>query len=319
MTSYIIRRLLMGILIIVLVTLIVFFAIRLLPGDPITIYLGQQSQQGTIQEAEMERLREQFGLNDPIMVQYGKWVSGVLRGNLGTSIFYREDIGRLMADRFPVTLHIGFTAFVIANVLGVAAGMVAAIRRNTWIDTTVTAISNIGITIPVFWLAIIFIYIFGMKLNWLPIIGYTSPFDDFWMSTKQMIMPVACLAVTSMAGTARQMRSSMLEVVRQDYIRTAWSKGLRERVIILRHALKVSLIPIVTLMGIGVGMIFGGAVLVETVFAINGIGRLLTQSVFAYDYQVIQSGTLVIATMIILINLIVDISYGWFDPRIRYQ
>jgi peptide/nickel transport system permease protein len=319
MTAYIIRRLLMCIVIIVLVTLIVFFAIRLLPGDPIVIYLGQQSQQGNITEQEMVRLRELYGLNDPILVQYGHWFNGLLHGNLGQSIYYHEDIGKLMAARFPVTLHIGLTAFVIANILGIAAGVIAAVRRNTWIDTVVTTVSNIGITIPVFWLAILLIYIFGMKLNWLPIIGYTSPFTDFWQSTKQLVMPVACLTITSLAGTARQTRSSMLEVIRQDYIRTAWSKGLRERVIIVRHALKISLIPVITMMGTAIGLIFGGSVIIETVFAINGVGRLLTQSIFAYDYQVIQSGTLVIAAIIVLANLIVDISYGWIDPRIRYQ
>jgi peptide/nickel transport system permease protein len=197
-------------------------------------------------------------------------------------------------------------------------GVLAAIRRGSWIDTVVTTISNLGITIPVFWLGLLMMYVFGLKLGWLPIAGYTSPFEDFWMSTKQLVMPVACLAITSLAGTARQTRSSMLEVVRQDYIRTAWSKGLRERVVIVRHALKLSLIPVITLMGIGVGMIFGGSVLVETVFAIPGIGRLLATSIFAQDYTVIQSGTLVISVIIVLSNLIVDISYGWFDPRIRY-
>jgi peptide/nickel transport system permease protein len=215
-------------------------------------------------------------------------------------------------------LHLGITSFVIANIVGIAMGVVAATRRGSWIDTLVTGISNLGITIPVFWLGLLMMYVFGLKLGWLPIAGYTSPFDDFWMSTKQLVMPVACLAITSLAGTARQTRSSMLEVIRQDYIRTAWSKGLRERVIVFRHALKISLIPVITLMGIGVGMIFGGSVLVETVFAIPGIGRLLATSIFNQDYTVIQSGTLVISVIIVLVNLIVDISYGWFDPRIRY-
>jgi peptide/nickel transport system permease protein len=179
-------------------------------------------------------------------------------------------------------------------------------------------VANIGITIPVFWLGYLLIYTFGLKLGWLPIYGYTSPTKDFWLNTRQIIMPVICLAITGMAYTARQMRSAMLEVIRQDYIRTAWSKGLRERVVILKHALKNSLIPVITLMGIGVGLVFGGSVLVETVFAIPGIGRLLVSSVFAQDYQVVQSGTLVIAFIVILSNIIVDISYGWLDPRIRY-
>jgi len=161
-------------------------------------------------------------------------------------------------------------------------------------------------------------YVLGLKLGWLPISGYTSPFQNFWLSMKQIIMPVACLSVTGLAVIARQTRSSMLEVIRQDYIRTAWSKGLGERLVIMRHALKNSLIPVITLMGIGLGLVFGGSVLVETVFAIPGVGRLLVSSVFAKDYVVIQSGTLIIASIIVMINLIVDIAYGWLDPRIRY-
>jgi peptide/nickel transport system permease protein len=253
------------------------------------------------------------------MVQYFHWVGGVLTGNLGQSINYHENVGVLMRDRFPVTLHLGLSAFIIANILGILMGVVAAVRRGTWIDSTVTTLANIGITIPVFWLGLLMMWVFGLKLNLLPMAGYISPFTNFWESTKLLIMPVSCLAITSLAGTARQTRSSMLEVVRQDYIRTAWSKGLRERLVIFRHALKISLLPVITMMGMGVGMIFGGSVLIETVFAIPGIGRLLNTSIFAQDYQVIQSGTLIIATMIVLTNLVVDISYGWFDPRIRYS
>jgi peptide/nickel transport system permease protein len=163
------------------------------------------------------------------------------------------------------------------------------------------------------------IYFLGLKLRWLPIFGYTSPLENFWMSTKQIIMPVFCIAIPGMAYTARQSRSAMLEVIQQDYIRTAWSKGLRESTVIMRHALKNGLIPVITLMGIGLGLVLGGSVLVETVFAIPGIGELLVTSVFAQDYVVVQSSTVVIAGLIILCNLIVDISYGWLDPRIRYK
>jgi peptide/nickel transport system permease protein len=299
-------------------TLIVFFAMRLLPGDPLTIFIGQQGSSGTMSEAQKEALRHEYGLDKPIMVQYFNWFGGLFRGDLGTSIYYHEDVGALLAKRFPITLYLGVTAFVVANVFGILLGLLAGIRRGTWIDTVSTTLANIGITVPVFWLGILLIYTLGLKLGWLPIYGYTSPFKDFWMSTRQAIMPVICLAITGMAFTARQMRSAMLEVISQDYIRTAWSKGLGERVVILKHALKNSLIPVITLMGIGLGMVFGGSVLVETVFAIPGIGRLLVTSVFAQDYVVVQSGTLVIAFIIILSNLIVDISYGWLDPRIRY-
>ena len=319
MTAYIIRRLIQGLFILIIMSLIVFFAMRLLPGDPLVIFMGQQASSGAMSEAQMASLRHEYGLDKPIMIQYVDWVGGIFRGNLGTSIYYHEDIGKLLRERFPITLHLGVAAFVVANVFGILLGVFAGIRRGTWIDTVSTTLANIGITVPVFWLGILMIYTLGLKLNWLPIYGYTSPFTDFWLSTKQAIMPVFCLAITGMAYTARQTRSAMLEVIRQDYIRTAWSKGLRERTIIIKHALKNSLIPVITLMGIGLGMVFGGAVLVETVFAIPGIGRLLVTSVFAQDYVVVQSGTLVIATIIVLSNLIVDISYGWLDPRIRYN
>ena len=192
--------------------------------------------------------------------------------------------------------------------------MIAAIRRGKWIDTVVTALAYLGVCIPIFWLGILMIYGFGLKLDWLPIAGYTSPFDDFWLSTKQLVMPVTCLSIFGLASIARQMRSSMLEVIRQDYIRTAWAKGLRERVIVMRHALKNSLIPIITLIGMG-SHHFGGSVMVETVFAIPGIGRLMVTSLFGHDYVVVQSGVLIIAIIIIFTNLIVDISYGWLDPQ----
>jgi peptide/nickel transport system permease protein len=318
MTTYIIRRLIIGVIILLIVTLIVFFAMRLLPGDPLIIFMGQQASSGAMSEAQMESMRHEYGLDKPIMIQYFNWLGGLFQGDLGTSIYYHEDVGKLLAKRFPVTLHLGLLSFVISNVVGILLGLFAGIRRGTWLDNVSTTLANIGITIPQFWLGILLIYTFGLKLDLLPRYGYTSPFDDFWKSTLQIIMPVICLAITGMAYTARQMRSAMLEVIRQDYIRTAWSKGLTERVIIMKHALKNSLIPVITLMGIGLGLVFGGAVLVETVFAIPGIGRLLVTSIFAQDYVVIQSGTMLIAFIIILTNLLVDISYGWLDPRIRY-
>jgi len=227
-------------------------------------------------------------------------------------------VGKLLLERFPVTLDLGLRAFILSNILGVLLGLFAALRRGKWIDSGATVFSYFGVSIPVFWLGLLLIYAFGLKLGWLPISGYTPPWDNFWMNFKQSIMPVVCLSVMGLAVTARQMRSSVLEIKQQDYIRTAWSKGLSERVIVTRHMLKNSLIPVITLMGIGLGIMIGGQVLVETVFAIPGVGRLLVNSVFAQDYQVVQSGTLIIAVVVVLMNLIVDISYGWFDPRIRF-
>jgi peptide/nickel transport system permease protein len=317
-TAYIIRRLVLALIVLFIVTLIIFFTIRLLPGDPLIIFLGNQAQQGGITDEELAFLREKYGLNDPIIVQYFNWLFKVFQGDLGESIYYHEDVGVLMGQRFPVTLHLGITALVISNLLGIIIGVVAAIRRGRWIDTVVTILAYIGVTIPQFFIAILLIYGVGLRLGWLPIAGYVSPLDDFWLSTQGIIMPVICLGFAGLAGAARIMRSSMLEIVHQDFIRTAWSKGLGERSVIIGHALKNSLIPMVTLMGIGVGIIFGGAVIVEQIFAIPGVGRLLVTSIFAQDYVVIQSGTLVIATIIVLVNMLVDISYGWLDPRIRY-
>jgi peptide/nickel transport system permease protein len=318
MTTYIVRRLLMAVVVLFIVTLIVFFVMRLLPGDPLIIFMGRSAGISSMSPEQLEYLRVQYGLDKPLMVQYATWLAGIFQGDLGKSIYYHEDVGTLLRDRFPVTLHLGLSAYILSSIGGIVLGGLAAIRRGTWIDTLTTALANIGITIPVFWLGYMMILLFGLKLHWLPIAGYTAPQEDFWLSTKQAIMPIICLAITGLAYIARQMRSSMLEVIRQDYIRTAWSKGLSERVVINKHALKNSLIPVITLLGIGIGMVFGGSVLVETVFAVPGIGRLLVTSVFAQDYVVVQSGTLIIATIIILSNLLVDIGYGWLDPRIRY-
>ncbi|MCR4392880.1 MAG: ABC transporter permease, partial [Dehalococcoidales bacterium] len=296
MTAYIIRRLFMAVIIIILVTLIVFFSIRLLPGDPLIIFLGKNAGLEQMSDETLERLRHEYGLDKPVMVQYFSWISGVFRGDLGRSITYRDNVGTLLKERFPVTIHIGLVAFILGNVLGILLGIVAALRRGTWIDSLATLVSYIGITIPVFWLGLLMMYVFGLKLGWLPITGYVSPFKDFWESTRSIIMPVICEMITGLAVIARQTRSSMLEVSRQDYIRTAWAKGLKERYIVLRHMLKNSLIPVVTLLGIGIGIIFGGSVLVETVFAIPGVGRLLVTAVFQQDYVVVQSGVLVISS-----------------------
>lgn len=319
MTTFIIRRLVQSVFVLILVTLVVFFVIRLLPGDPIVIYMAQNANVQAMPPEMVAELRHKFGLDQPIMVQYFNWAKNIFRGEFGESIYYHQDVGVLMRERFPVTLHIGLTALIAGAVLGILAGLIAAVRRDSWADKIITPLSYVGITIPVFWLGMLMIYVFGLRLNWLPISGYTSPTVDFWQSTKQIIMPAACLAAFGIAANARQMRSAVLEVVRQDYIRTAWAKGLRERVIIFRHVLKNSLIPVLTLMGIGVGVIFGGSVLEEMVFAIPGVGRLLVTSIFGQDYVVVQSITFVIAVVVLLANLAVDISYGWFDPRIRYS
>ena len=318
MTTYIIRRLIQAVFVLIIVTLLVFFVMRLLPGDPIVIYVAQTAQLEAMPPEMMDQLRAKYGLDKNIFVQYLNWMGNIFQGDLGESIFYHEKVGTLMLERFPVTLHLGIVALIVGSVLGLTAGLLAAIRRGKWLDKIITPLTYIGITIPIFMLAILLIYAFGLRIDWLPITGYTSPFEDFWLSTRQIIMPVICLAVFSLAANARQMRSSMLEVIAQDYIRTAWAKGLSERVVVVKHAVKNSLIPVITLIGLGVGLIFGGSVIIETIFAIPGVGRLMVSSIFAQDYVVVQAITFVMAVIVLLVNLIVDISYGWLDPRIRY-
>jgi peptide/nickel transport system permease protein len=316
--TYIIRRILWALVILIMLTLLVFFSMRLLPGDPIIIYVGQSQGLIGMDPEALDELRAEYGLDKPIMVQYFKWIGGIFQGDLGRSVTYREDVAKLLSKRFPITIYIGAITFIIATILGVLGGMFAALRRGKLGDQIITPLSYIGITIPVFWLGVLMIYAFGLKLHWLPTSGYTSPFSDFGLSTRQLIMPVICGAVTQIAMLSRQMRSSVLEVVRQDYVRTAWSKGLSERLIVLKHVLKNSLIPIITLMGFAIGGIFGGSVLVESVFNIPGIGRLMVSSIFAQDYVVVQSCTLIFAIIVLVSNLAVDMSYGWLDPRIRY-
>ena len=318
MSSYILRRLIQSGFVIVLVTFMVFVVIRMLPGDPILVYLSQE-ELDVLTNAQIEAARDDFGLNKPLPVQYANWVNDLLHGNLGTSLFYRENVGKLLAERLPITLYLGITAFIIAHLLGIIAGMISALRRGGWVDALVTVLANLGITVPIFWLGILLIYFFGLKTGWLPLFGYTSPFVDLGMSVKQMILPVICLSIFPIASTARQTRSSMLEVIRQDYIRTAWAKGLRERVVVLRHVLKNGLIPVVTLSGIGLSHILGGSVLVETVFNIPGMGRLSVEAVLSQDYAIVQAIILLTGFMVVAANLIVDISYGWLDPRIRYN
>jgi peptide/nickel transport system permease protein len=318
MTAYIIRRLLQGVLVLIIVSLFIFLVMRLLPGDPLMLYVAQ-SQIESISPEDLQVLRHQFDLDSPLPLQYIHWIGGIFRGNLGYSILISEDVSTLMADRLPVTLHLGVLSMIFSAIIGTSFGVISALRRGKWIDSLLTILANLGITAPAFWVGIILLYFFALKLGWLPVYGYTSPFEDFWLSTRQIILPVFCLSVFSLASLARQARSSTLEVVRQDYIRTAWAKGLMEKTIVMRHIVKNSLIPVVTMLGMQVGFIFGGSVIIETVFSIPGVGRMMRDAVFNQDYQVVQSGVLIISSIVVLANLIVDISYGWIDPRIRYD
>jgi peptide/nickel transport system permease protein len=317
MTTYIVRRIIQAMIVLLIVTLMLFMAMRLLPGDPIYMIMtsGELNEVSTVQ---IEAVRHQFGLDRPLIVQYLDWLKKAGQGDLGVSIVQRtsvlNDIGRVV----PITLNLSILAFIISLIIGIPAGVICAIRRGSWMDTVVTVLSNVGITVPVFWLGIMLIYLFALQLHWLPVQGYTSPFDDLVKNLRQIVLPVFCLAIFSICSIARQTRSSMLEVMGQDYIRTAWSKGLKERSVIIRHGLRNSLIPVVTLSGMSLSYIIGGSVLIETVFNIPGMGRLAVNAVFGHDYPMVQGTIFIIAITILLVNLLVDISYGWLDPRIRY-
>lgn len=318
MTTFIVRRLLICLLIIILVSIMVFLVMRLLPGDPLMLYVSR-NEFGDLKPEQIEELRHRFGLDQTYPEQYFNWIKGIFKGDFGLSLYYELNVAILIKQRLPVTIYLGVLSLILSSIVGIAAGTICALRRGKWIDTIVTFLANIGITVPSFWVAIILIYLLAYKAGLLPVYGYTSPFTDFWLSLRQIIMPVICLSLFPIAAVCRQTRASMLEVIQQDYVRTAWAKGLGERTIIMRHTLKNAMIPVITAIGLHVAVIFGGSVLIEQIFNIPGIGRLMTQALFQQDFPVVQSGALIIAMFVVVTNLIVDISYGWLDPKIRYD
>ncbi len=314
MTSFIIRRVLLTIVVLVIISFISFVLLYMMPGDPAATVLGLEAR-----PEQIEALRHELWLDRPFFVQYGHWVGNILKGDFGNSLAYQMPISEIFAMRLPVTLYLAFWAFLLSNSLGITAGVICAIRRGGILDQVISVFANIGIAVPVFWLGILGIYFFGLQLEWLPIMGWVSPTDDFVKSSLHALMPVVFLSVPGIAMMTRQTRSSMLEVIRQDYVRTAWSKGLKERAVIFKHALKNALIPIVTLMGLQVRILVGGSVLIEQVFNIPGMGRLLVYGAFSLDFIIIQAGVVLIGTIVCIANLLVDISYGWLDPRVRYE
>ena len=318
MTTYIIRRLMHAVLVVLIVSMIVFFLMRLLPGDPILMYVTSGDLQSISQE-QIDHLRQELGMDKPLLLQYFDWLMNAVRGDLGQSILNRYDVLEEILNRLPITLYLGLSAFVIGLIIGPILGVISAVRRGKWLDTVVTVIANLGITAPPFWVGIVLIYVFSLYLGLLPVYGYTSPLVDLGKNLRQSIMPVFVLATFPIASAARQTRSSVIEVLRQDYVRTAWAKGLSERVIIIRHVLKNALMPVVTLQGMLLRNIIGGSVIVETVFVIPGMGKLVVDGMLSQDYTVVQGVVLVVAVTVVLSNLIVDILYGWLDPRIQYR
>ncbi len=311
MTSFIIRRLFQGVIVLFVVTILVFLMMHVLPGDPLRTILGPDYV--NYSREELEVIRHDRGLDKPVIAQYFDWIGGVFKGDLGETITENESVATQIGQRLPVTLTLGVLALIVSSTFGLLFGVIAAIRRSRWPDTLVSVGANLGITVPNFWLAIVLLWIFGFQLHWISILyGY-----DFGQPIQQIILPVFCMSVFGVAAQTRQTRSSMLEVAQQDYVRTAWSKGLTERVVVRRHMIKNGFIPVVTTMGMQVSFMFGGAIFIEKVFNVQGVGGMLAAGIMNSDYPAVQGAVLVMAVVVVLTNLIVDISYAWLDPRIR--
>jgi len=305
-TAYIARRLLLLVPVLLGVSLASFGLLQLVPGDPAIILAGQEATEETLAQ-----IRHEYGLDQPRAIQYLVYLKNVVRGNFGISIQSRQPVATLIAQRFPFTLRLAFLAILVSAALGVVAGVVAATHRNSVLDLAALLGSLIGISMPIFWLGLLAMLLFSVRLQWLPAGGSGT--------LAHLVLPAVVLGASSSAVIARMTRASMLEVLRQDYTRTARAKGVGEPTVVYRHALKNAMIPILTVFGLEFGYNLGGAVLTETVFSLPGIGRLVVEGIFARDYPVVQGTMLVVATTFVLVNLMTDVAYAVIDPRIRYD
>jgi peptide/nickel transport system permease protein len=312
--SMILRRLWQSVIILFIVTLIVFLLMQLVPGDPIVNYLGSNATKEQIQH-----YTQMYGFDQPSIVQYSKWVLGLFQGQMGHSVTYNKEVSDIIFTRLGTTLMVVLPAFVIAVVLGVFFGIIAALNRGKAIDSVISVIANAGMAMPMFWAGIIAILIFALNLKWLPVQGYVPPSQGVGNWLWHLVMPVCILALGPIAQFTRQTRSSMLEVIRQDYVRTAEAKGLDRNSIIFKHELRNALIPVITVMGVQLGSMIGGTVLVESIFNINGLGNLMITAIHSKDYMVVENGVFLISCAVAICNLLVDILYGIIDPRIRSE
>jgi peptide/nickel transport system permease protein len=314
MGTYILKRLVSMVPVLLLVSVLIFSLIHLTPGDPVLVMLGEEATP----EAR-DALRRQLGFDQPLPVQYGIWLGRVLQGDLGRSIRTNQPVSEAILQRLPVTLELSLLAMLVSLSIALPAGIVAAVRRNSRADLASTVFSLLGVSMPNFFLAVLLIFVLSLQLRWLPPIGYVNPFEDLGGNLKAMVMPALTLGTALAAVVARLTRSTLLEVLQQDYVRTAWAKGLREGVVIQRHAMKNALIPVVTVVGLQLGNLLGSAIVTETIFALPGIGRLVIDSIFQRDFPLVQGVVLYLALMFLLINLVVDLIYAYLDPRIRYS
>ena len=319
MRQYIARRILLFVPTMFLLTFLVFLFLRIIPGDPAVLILAGATGEGSYTPEDLAALQEELGTNRHVLVQYGYWVGDLLQGDLGTSYFYGIPIIEQLQLRLPLTLELTILGILTSFLLAVPLGIVSAIYQDTPIDYATRLVSFTGIAIPTFVTGIVTIYLLVKLFNWIPPLDYAQIWDDPIRNLQQMIFPALALAFFIMAFIARVTRSAMLEVLREDYIRTARSKGLREGRIVFYHALKNSFLPILTVTGWAFGVFLGGTVIIESIFVLPGMGKLLLDSVFQRDYPVIQAEVFVIAGMILLLNLLIDMLYAWLDPRIRYN
>jgi peptide/nickel transport system permease protein len=313
MTAYILRRLLATIPVMIVVAVFVFFLLRLAPGDPAALIAGDYAT-----SADIENIREKLGLSRPVLEQFALWVGRLARGDLGQSIFSNMPVTTLVAQRLEPTLMLSLATLIVAVSLAVPLGVLAAWKAKSLLDRVVMGFSVMGFAVPVFLSAYVLIWVFAIELRWLPVQGYKPLSAGLWPCIESLILPAIALGTAYMALIARITRASMLEVLSQDYIRTANSKGLATDRVLLLHALKNAAVPIVTVIGIGIAALISGVVITETVFNIPGLGRLVVDAVLKRDYPIVQGLILLFSLVYVLINLLIDISYAFLDPRIRY-
>ncbi|MBI4233880.1 MAG: ABC transporter permease [Chloroflexi bacterium] len=316
MRQYVIKRLLLAIPTVLGVSLVIFLMVRLVPGDVVTLMMAES---GYASQADLQKVRAQLGLDKPVYTQYFLWLGRAVKGDLGYSFYTRDSVGMQLIKRVPVTIELALLTLIFSATIAIVVGVTAAIRQDTVLDYLVRSSSILGLSMPTFWTGLLVLLGLSLLLHWSPPILYRNIWEQPSSNLQKLIFPALALAWFQSASTMRLTRSSVLEVMRQDYVRTAWAKGLSERLVIFRHVLKNALIPVVTLMGVEFGTLLGGTVIIEVVFALPGVGRLTVGSILARDYPQIQANVLFIAIIFILVNLAVDLTYGYLDPRIRYQ
>lgn len=314
MAQLLVRRMLYGVIVLALMLVFVFAVMRLVPGDAVELQLADA---GAVSEEQIQAMKHELGLSDPMPVQLAKWVGNAVQGDLGSSLWSDEPVAETIFDRLPVTFELTALAMLIAMVIGIPAGVFAAVRRNTWVDNGIRIGSVIGVSIPNFWLGLMLLTLLSLWFNWIPPLGYRSLFDDPWTNLQQVFLPSLALGVAVSASLARLTRSAVLEVLQADFVRTVRAKGLSERGVVFRHALRNSLISVVTLIGLQIGALLGGTVILESIFSLPGMGSLIFEAVSRRDYPVIQAAVLVYGGTFIAVNILVDLAYGWIDPRVR--